>query len=104
MQAALANAQKMREEMLAAQAELAVMEASGESGAGRVKAVVNGAGELLSISIDPTLTEAKDSGAASENAEMISDLVVSAVSEATKAMAVITEAKMGRYASMIQSV
>lgn len=104
MQAALLNAQRMREEMMEAQAELAVVEAAGEAGAGRAKVVVNGAGDLLSVWVDPSLTQASNAEEALENAKMIADLVVDAVANATEAMSVITQEKMGRYASMIQSV
>jgi DNA-binding YbaB/EbfC family protein len=54
---------------------LAAMEVQGASGAGLVRAVVNGLGELKSISIDPSLMKPEEHG-------IVEDLVVAACADA----------------------
>ena len=49
------QAQQMQETMQKAQAELADLEVTGESGAGMVKVVLNGRHEAKSVTIEPKL-------------------------------------------------
>ncbi|UQX88191.1 YbaB/EbfC family nucleoid-associated protein [Jatrophihabitans telluris] len=73
------RAQKMQQELAVAQAELAETEVSGSAGGDLVVAVVTGSGELLRVTIDPTVVDADD-------VETLQDLVVAAVRDAgTKA-------------------
>lgn len=77
MRQLLKQAQKMQEQMLAAQEELAGREFEGTSGGGMVKVVVNGASELVSVSISPEVIDPSDP-------EMLEDLVMAAVNGALR--------------------
>ncbi len=68
------QAQQMQETMQKAQAELAGLEVTGESGAGMVKLVLNGRHEAKSIFIEPKLL--------GEDKEMLEDLVLAAINDA----------------------
>jgi nucleoid-associated protein EbfC len=70
--------QKMQADMLAAQEALAAETVEGSAGGGMVKAVMNGGGELQSISISAEVVDPDD-------VEMLEDLVVAAVTEAMRA-------------------
>jgi DNA-binding YbaB/EbfC family protein len=76
MQQILQQAQKMQEQLMSAQEELANAEATGSAGGGLVTAVVSGTGELKSIVIDPKVVDPED-------VETLSDLVVAAVRDAS---------------------
>lgn len=78
MQAMMKQAQKMQENMLKAQEEIAVMETTGTAGGGMVTAVVTGTSTLKSIEIKPDVVDPDD-------IDMLQDLVVAAVNEALKA-------------------
>jgi len=58
-----------------AQENLVNISASGESGGGMVKAIVNGKKQLIALDIDPTILKADDK-------VLIQDLVVAAVNKA----------------------
>jgi nucleoid-associated protein EbfC len=66
---------EMQEKMKAAQESLAEIIVEGESGAGMVKARVNGKKELISIDIDSALLKKEDK-------EMVQDLIVAATNKA----------------------
>jgi nucleoid-associated protein EbfC len=68
------QAQQMQETMQKAQAELAALEVTGESGAGMVKIVLNGRHEAKGITIEPKLL--------AEDKDMLEDLIVAAVNDA----------------------
>ena len=59
----------------AAQETLGMVQASGESGAGLVKATVNGKKQLVALEIDPTILKVEDK-------VLVQDLVVAAVNKA----------------------
>ena len=67
------QAQKMQEDMQKAQAELAQMEVTGQSGGGMVSVVMNGQHAVRRVSIDPGLAD---------DLEMLEDLVTAAVNDA----------------------
>ncbi len=69
--------QKMAEETQRIEQELGEMRIDASSGGGMVTATVNGRGELQDIKIDPQVVDPED-------VEMLQDLVVSAVREATE--------------------
>ena len=75
--ALLQQAQKMQEEMLAAQEKLKdeVIEAS--AGGGMVKVVMTGDLELKSLAIDPDAVDPED-------VEMLQDMVMAAINEALR--------------------
>ncbi|CAD5299439.1 MULTISPECIES: YbaB/EbfC family nucleoid-associated protein [unclassified Imperialibacter] len=73
----MGKVKEVQDKMKAAQENLARIEVEGESGAGMVKAVVNGKKKLVSLDIDPSLLNEKDK-------EMLQDLVIAAVNMATE--------------------
>jgi DNA-binding YbaB/EbfC family protein len=75
MQQLLQQAQKMQQDLAAAQQELAETSVEGSSGGGLVKATVNGAGELQGLVIDPKAVDPEDT-------ETLADLVLAAVRDA----------------------
>src|SRR3954452_15793699 len=88
MQQLMKQAQKMQQQMLAAQEELAQTGVSGTAGGGLVTATVTGSGEVLSVKIDPKAVDPDD-------VESLEDLVVAAIRDATRAAAELAEQKMG---------
>jgi len=68
---------ELKSKMAEAQEKVAQLQASGESGAGLVKATVTGAKKLISLEIDPSLINPGD-------ATMMIDLVIAAVNSAQK--------------------
>ena len=87
MQAMMKQAQKMQENMLKAQEEIAVMETTGTVGGGMVTAVVTGTSTLKSIEIKPDVVDPDD-------IDMLQDLVVAAVNEALKAATEKSQSQM----------
>jgi nucleoid-associated protein EbfC len=88
MRQLMRQAQKMQEQMMAAQAELATKEFEGTAGGGVVKAIVSGSQELLSVEIAPEVIDPEDP-------EMLQDLVVAAVNAAMKQVAAAAGDTMG---------
>ena len=88
MQQLMKQAQKMQEQLEAAQAELADAEVTGSAGGGLVQATVRGSGELLSLTIDPQAVDPED-------VETLQDLVVAAVRDANRAATELANEKMG---------
>lgn len=88
MQQIMEQAQKMQQQLMTAQQELAEAEVSGSAGGGLVTAVVSGSGELKSVAIDPKAVDPDDT-------ETLSDLVVAAVRDANRAAQEMQAAKMG---------
>jgi DNA-binding YbaB/EbfC family protein len=79
------QAQEMQGRMAEMQEALSRLEVSGESGGGMVQATVNGKGEALRMTIDPSLLTPDEQG-------MVEDLVVAAFNDARrKAEAVAAE-------------
>jgi DNA-binding YbaB/EbfC family protein len=73
----MGKVKEMQARMKEAQEKLADIHVEAESGAGLVKATVNGQKKLLSIDIDASLMKEDDR-------EMVQDLVVAAVNKATE--------------------
>ncbi|MBY0452486.1 MAG: YbaB/EbfC family nucleoid-associated protein [Bdellovibrionaceae bacterium] len=71
------QANQMQMKMKKMQEELATREFTGTSGGGAVSAKVNGDNKVLALTIDPEVVKSGD-------AEMLQDMVVSAVNEALK--------------------
>ncbi|HET6876670.1 MAG TPA: YbaB/EbfC family nucleoid-associated protein [Jatrophihabitans sp.] len=88
MQQLMKQAQKMQQELEAAQAELAAAEVTGSAGGGLVTATLTGAGELVSLFIDPKAVDPDD-------VETLQDLVVAAVRDAHRAVGELAAQKMG---------
>ncbi|HEX4152098.1 MAG TPA: YbaB/EbfC family nucleoid-associated protein [Steroidobacteraceae bacterium] len=87
------QAQQMQENMQKAQAELAELEVSGESGAGMVKVVLNGRHEAKKVVIEPKL--------AGEDIGLLEDLVVAAINDAARKLETRTKEK---YAGLMSGM
>lgn len=82
------QAQKMQEQLAAAQADLASREFQGSAGGGVVTATVKGSGEVLAVNIDPSVIDPDDP-------EMLGDLVVAAVNSALHSVSEVAAEQMG---------
>jgi nucleoid-associated protein EbfC len=80
--------QQMQEQMVAAQAALAETTIEGSAGGGMVKATVTGTGDLIAISLAPEVVDPDD-------IEMLQDLVVAAVADASRAAQAAQSESMG---------
>jgi DNA-binding YbaB/EbfC family protein len=87
------QAQQMQENMQKAQAELANLEVTGESGAGMVKVVLNGRHEAKKVTIEPKLV--------AEDLEMLEDLVAAAINDAARK---IEERSKEKYADLMSGM
>lgn len=87
------QAQQMQETMQKAQAELADIEVTGESGAGMVRIVMNGRHEAKRATIDPKL--------AGEDRGLLEDLLVAAVNDAVRKIAARSQEK---YAGLMSGL
>ena len=85
--ALLQQAQKMQEEMMAAQEKLKDERVEATAGGGMVKVVMTGDLELKSLQIDPDAVDPED-------VEMLQDMVLAAVNEALRQAADL-QAKIG---------
>lgn len=80
------QAKAMQEKMQTLQAEIELAEASGQSGGGLVSVSLRGQGDLVSISIDPSLMVADEK-------EILEDLIVAAFADARRKLAQILQDK-----------
>jgi len=85
------QAQEMSQQMQKAQAELANIEITGESGAGLVKVVLNGKHEARKVQIDPDLFV----GGSAEDREVLEDLIAAAINNAVHRLETEHKDKMG---------
>jgi len=85
------QAQKMQAEMEKAQAELAEMEVTGQSGGGLVSVVMTGRHELRRVSIDDSLL--------ADDKDMLEDLVAAAVNDAVQRVDAQTKERMASMTS-----
>lgn len=88
------QAQKMQEEMQKAQAEIAEMEVTGQSGGGLVKVTVNGRHECKRVAIDESLLE--------DDKDMLEDLVAAAINDAAVRVDETTKERMAGVTSGMQ--
>ncbi len=88
IQQLMKQAQKMQQQVAAAQAELAEAEVTGTSGGGLVTVTLTGLGEVKSVRIDPKAVDPDD-------IETLEDLVVAAIHNGAEAVRELTDAKMG---------
>lgn len=94
MQMIMQQAQKLQQQMLAAQEELAVAEVTGQAGNGLVQVTMTAAGEVRGVRIDPAVVDPSD-------VETLQDLVVGAFQDASRAAAELQAAKMGPLAGAL---
>jgi hypothetical protein len=71
------QAKEFQEKMGSVQEDLASQTVTGSAGGGMVTATMNGKGELISIALDKGIVRPED-------AEMLQDLIVAAVSDAAR--------------------
>ena len=92
LQQMMQQAQKLQQQMAAAQAELAEAELTGTAGGGLVTVTMAGTGEVTAVKIDPKAVDPDD-------VETLEDLVTAAIHNAAQAVREFTEEKMGPLAS-----
>ena len=80
------QAQMMQANMQKAQAEIAAMEVTGESGGGMVKVTMNGKHEASRVQIDPAVPL--------DDREMVEDLVAAAINDAAQRIEKETQQRM----------
>ena len=85
------QAQKMQEEMKAAQEKLEREEVTGESGGGMVEVTMNGKHEVRRVQIDDSLV--------GDDKEMLEDLIASACNDANRRVAEMMEQSMSGLTS-----
>ncbi len=83
----LKEAQRMQEELAKAQEEAATEVVEASAGGGMVTVKANGAGDVVSITIDPRAIDPDDP-------ELLADLVLAAVNEALRSARSLMESKM----------
>ncbi len=77
IQKMLQQAQRMQSQVAEMQAELAQRTVESSVGGGKITVKANGAGEVLSIKIDPSVVDPQD-------VEMLEDLVLAGVKQAVE--------------------
>ncbi|MDH5246311.1 MAG: YbaB/EbfC family nucleoid-associated protein [Betaproteobacteria bacterium] len=80
------QAQQLQANVQKAQAEIAAMEVTGESGGGMVKATINGRHEAKRVQIDPSVPM--------DDREMIEDLVAAAFNDAVHRLETVSQERM----------
>ncbi|MFK0046845.1 YbaB/EbfC family nucleoid-associated protein [Streptomyces sp. NPDC090741] len=98
MQQLLQQAQKMQQDLAAAQEALAQAEVEGQAGGGLVKATVTGSGELRALVIDPKAVDPTTADSLQELGETLADLVVAAVQAANENAQALQQEKLGPLA------
>jgi nucleoid-associated protein EbfC len=81
-------AQQMQRQMQKIQEELAVLTVEGSAGGGAISVTMNGHRELQAITIAPEVVDPSD-------VEMLQDLLMVAINDATKKAQAMAEQKMG---------
>jgi DNA-binding YbaB/EbfC family protein len=94
MQQIFQAAQQMQTQLMNAQQELADTEVTGTAGGGAVSAVISGQGELLDLTIDPSVIDTSDPA---ETAATVADLVLAAVKDAARAASELQEEQLGAF-------
>jgi len=85
------QAQQMQENLQKAQAELANMEVTGESGGGMIKVTMTGRHDVRRIAIDDALI--------GEDKEMLEDLIAAAVNDAVQRVEKANQEHMSKLTS-----
>jgi nucleoid-associated protein EbfC len=91
MQQLLKQAQKMQQDMAAAQEALKAETVEASAGGGMVKVVVTGDLDIKSITIDPEAVDPED-------VELLQDMVLAAVNEGMRSAQELAASKMGGIA------
>lgn len=85
----LKEAQRMQTRMAETQAELAARTIESSAGGGKVKVVATGAGDIVSIKIDPQVVDPQD-------VELLEDLVLAGVKQALEDAKNLAGDEMGK--------
>ena len=80
------QAQQLQANLQRAQAEIALMEVTGEAGGGMAKVVMTGKHEVKRVSLDPSLI--------GDDKEMLEDLIAAAVNDAVQKVERTSQEKM----------
>lgn len=83
------QAQQMQKKMGEMQAELAAKEFEASVGGGKVTVVANGAGDVVSIKIDPSVVDPED-------VELLEDLILSGVKSAIEKGKAMNQEEMSK--------
>lgn len=94
MQALMKQAQKMQEEALRAQKEIEETEITGEANSGLVSVTIDGNKNPVNISIKPEIVDPDD-------VEMLEDLVLVALKDASAKADKLKEQKLGRFGGLM---
>lgn len=87
----LGQAQQMQAHMQQLQTEITKTEVVGESGAGLVRLTMNGAHEVLKVSVDPSLMNPEES-------EILEELIAAAANDAARRVEAAHQKKMSEMA------
>jgi nucleoid-associated protein EbfC len=88
VQQLLQQAQRMQEQLMSAQQNLAEAKVTGTAGGGLITATVTGEGELVALEIDPSVVDPED-------VETLADLIVAAVRDANAQVQKLAAEQMG---------
>jgi DNA-binding YbaB/EbfC family protein len=88
------QAQALQANMQKAQAEIALLEVTGESGGGMVKITINGRHEARRVQIEPTVL--------GDDREMLEDLIAAALNDAVHKLEAASQAKMASLMGGLQ--
>ena len=94
MQRLMKQAQKMQEEALRAQKEIEETEITGESSNGLVSVTIDGNKNPISISIKPEIVDPDD-------VEMLEDIVLVALKDASEKADKLKEQKLGKFGGLM---
>ena len=94
MQALMRQAQKMQEEAMQAQREVEESEVEGNASNGLVTVTMNGNKDVLSLNINPDIVDPDD-------VEMLEDLIVVAINDASAKIEKIKSEKMGKFGGLM---
>jgi DNA-binding YbaB/EbfC family protein len=89
------QAQQMQSKMQEMQSKLESMELTGEAGAGLVKVVLNGKGDMRKITLDPKIVDPADT-------EMLEDLILAATRDAKSKVEAATAEEMQKVTGGLQ--
>jgi DNA-binding YbaB/EbfC family protein len=92
MSALLAQAQQMQHQLMEAQQRLVNTQVRGQAGGGLVQVTVNGAGRVVSVTIDPKVVDPGD-------VETLQDLIVGALADASAQVTSMAQEQLGPLAS-----
>ena len=91
LQAALAQAQQVQQQLQEAQKKIAAAEVTGRAGGGLVTITLSGGGKVTAVGIDPSVVNPGD-------VETLQDLIVGAFEDATREMAEMVKLHLGPLA------